>query len=266
VETGVPISTSDRTAQSTLYYTPHVHTGLSLYDGTSWKVYTFAEVSLALSSLTSGKNYDVFVYDNAGTLTLELSAAWSSDTARTDALTTQDGVTVKNGSTTRRWLGTIRTTATTTTEDSAAKRFVWNAQNRVARPLLVTEATASWTYGTASYRQARASSANQVEGVVGAAGASLLDLTLHQIGGGSAGSAGAIGEDSTTTPDAGCLGRVHHGVANVVMSNAYRLTKRPGLGYHKWVWLENGIDGASTTFYGTNGDYELAGMNGTLDA
>jgi hypothetical protein len=32
VETGVPISTSDRTAQSTLYYTPHLHTGLSAYE------------------------------------------------------------------------------------------------------------------------------------------------------------------------------------------------------------------------------------------
>ncbi len=131
-ETGVPISTSDRTAQSTLYFTPYNGNAVSLYDGTRWRLYSFTERSLALSGLTSGLNYDVFLYDNAGTLTLELTA-WTNDTTRATALVHQDGVYVRSGAATRRYLGTIRSTAATTTEDSDAKRFVWNYSNRVER-------------------------------------------------------------------------------------------------------------------------------------
>src|SRR6185369_10519211 len=96
------------------------------------------------------------------TVTLELSAAWASDTARTDSLTTLDGVLVKNSDPTRRLVGTIRTTGTTTTEDSAAKRFVWNAHNQVPRTLKnATETADSWNYTTATWRQANANAANQ---------------------------------------------------------------------------------------------------------
>jgi hypothetical protein len=91
---GTSVTTSDVTGAGTLYYTPDVHNLIRLYDGTRWKLHTFTERSLALT-LTASRAYDVFIYDNAGTLTLELSAAWNSDgTTRTDALTTQDGVKV----------------------------------------------------------------------------------------------------------------------------------------------------------------------------
>ena len=46
--------------------------------------------SLALGTLTSGKNYDVFGYVSGGALTLE-SLVWTSDTARATAVTLQDG-------------------------------------------------------------------------------------------------------------------------------------------------------------------------------
>ena len=99
---GTPVTTSDVTGAGTLYYTPYTSGQIALYSGSAWVVYTFTERSLSLT-LTSGKNYDVFLYDNSGTLTLELSAAWTNDTTRADALTTQDGVYVKSGATTRRW-------------------------------------------------------------------------------------------------------------------------------------------------------------------
>jgi hypothetical protein len=149
-ETGVAASTSDRTAQSTLYFTPYNGNQISLYSGSAWAVQSSAEVSLALSGLTSGKNYDVFAYNNSGTLTLELSAAWTNDNTRADAIALQDGVSVKSGTTTRRLVGTIRTTATTTTEDSKEKRFVWNADNQVARNLYKDDGSGSSTHGYSS--------------------------------------------------------------------------------------------------------------------
>ena len=166
-ESGVPISTSDRTAQSTLYYTPFTGNQIALYDGSAWSLHTFTERSLALSGLTSGKNYDVFLYNNAGTLTLELSAAWTNDTTRADALTTQDGVYVKSGATTRRYLGTIRTTGTTTIEDSLTKRFLWNAQNQVYRRMSKSMFSSSHTYGSSTVRQYNADATAQIEYVAG---------------------------------------------------------------------------------------------------
>lgn len=134
-ESGVPVSTADRVAQSTLYFTPYRGNRVALYSGTAWVYATLVERSLALTGLTTDKNYDVFLWNNAGTLTLEPSAAWTSDTVRADALALQDGIRVKASATTRRHVGTIRATGATTTADASAARFVWNATNQRARPL-----------------------------------------------------------------------------------------------------------------------------------
>lgn len=109
---------------------------MALYDGTNGRVYSFAEKSLALGTPTSGTNYDVFAYASGGAVTLDNTSlvAWSSNTARATNILQQHGVWVKSGSTTYRYLGTIRTTATTTTEDSALNHYVFNASNRVRRP------------------------------------------------------------------------------------------------------------------------------------
>lgn len=51
----------------------------------------------------------------------------------TTLLGLQNGIPVLASDPTLRYVGTIRTTGTTTTEDSRAKRFVWNAYNQVER-------------------------------------------------------------------------------------------------------------------------------------
>lgn len=133
-QSGTWVTTSDVTSIGTLYYTPGTSAGngnnqIALFNGSAWQLYSFSQVSLSLS-VTSGKNYDVFIYNNAGVLTLTLSSAWSSDTARTDALGTQDGVVTLGSDSKKRWLGVIRASGTNTIEDSAAKRFIVNAYNR----------------------------------------------------------------------------------------------------------------------------------------
>ena len=139
LESGVSISSTDQTAKTTLYYTPHIHSSIGLYNTTTlvWVPYNFTQRSLALGTLSSGFNYDVFIYSNAGTLTLAASV-WTSNTARATAISLQDGVYVKTSDKSYRYLGTFRTTATTTTEDSEAKRFVYNANNQVPRSMLGT--------------------------------------------------------------------------------------------------------------------------------
>jgi len=265
-ESGVPASTTDRTAQSTIYLTPYIGNKIALYSGSSWDVLSSAEVSLVLSGLTSGKNYDVFAYNNSGTLTLELSAAWTDDTTRADALARQDGVLVKSGTATRRYVGTIRTTGVATTEDSATKRFVWNQYNRVPRTLFKAESTSSWTYSTATIRQARADAANQVELVVGDSDA-MLNLVVSCMGATSA--AGTymsigIGEDSTTSHAAETMFNEIGGIANVLTPVVATLIKMPAVGYHYYAWLERGHGSATQTFFATGAGLRRGGLTGTI--
>lgn len=267
-ESGVPVSTADRTAQSTIYWTPFQGNRVALYDGTRWRLYSFSELSLALSGLTSGKNYDVFLYDNAGTLTLELSAAWTNDTTRADALALQDGVYVKSGATTRRYLGTLRTTATTTTEDSEAKRFLWNAYNRVQRDLAAPLETANtWTYTTATWRQANANTANKVEWVVGL---QYEQVTVHVTAGAKNSNAFVdyavgVGVDSTSADSS------VHRTGVIGPTDTYNVRDAhwhgyAGIGYHYAAWLEQSGAVGTATWIGDGGSptYYQSGIHGEV--
>jgi len=259
--TGVPVTTADVTGATTMYFTPFNGSRLALYDGVSvWTVYTFTELSLALGTLTSGKPYDVFVYDNAGTPTLEF-LVWTNDTTRATALTTQNGVYVKTGATTRRYLGTFYTTSTTTTEDSAAKRLLWNQYNRVPRQLLVLETTNSWNYTIATWRQARATGTNQLEALVGNA-EDITDIDVFVTSVNTANDVRrmvSIGVDSTTTPHANAIRHVGSNVFSatdsVVALTAHSAKLRVNLaaGRHTLVWLEFSPATGTTTWYGDDG-------------
>lgn len=274
-ETGVAISTSDRTAQGTIFFTPYLGNRVCLYDGTRWKAYVFTERSLALT-VTSGKNYDVFLFDNAGTLTLELSAAWTTDTARADALTTQDGIPVKSGATTRRWLGTIRASGTNVTADSGgmartsqvgAQRFVWNAYNQVLRPMSVIDTTDSWNYGTQTIRQADGASGNKVEWVTGDASTLISAQVIHSVfqTASASGAYAGIGIDSTSA-FSGMVAENYNGqTAGITFPLAGGYRGLPGLGYHYASWNERGSGAGTVTWVGDNaGANAQSGLFGEL--
>jgi hypothetical protein len=277
-ESGVAVSTSDRTAQSTLYFTPYKGNTVSLYNGSTWAGLAFTEISLALSGLTSGKNYDVFVYDNAGTLTLELSAAWTTDTARADALTTQDGVLVKSGALTRLYVGTIRTTGTTTTEFSfgrttsqtGGKAFVWNYYNRLPVEISVFDTTDNWSYTTDTWRQANAASGNKVEFVVGVNEESfnaLLMAGTYHVNNNTAPARVAIGLDSTTTPGK-YIAQVQSNDGNTQdkRNMTVKRAEFSGIGYHYLSWMERGGGGGTCLFFGDDGGACQYGLSVTMSA
>lgn len=243
------VTVSDVTAAGTIYFTPYKGNRVALYDGTNWAMYNFTERSLALT-LTSGKNYDVFLYDNAGTLTLELSSAWTNDTTRADALALQDGVLVKSGATTRRYLGTIRASAANQTEDSLAKRFVWNMYNRVKRNMKVVDTTDSWTYTTATWRAANNSTANRLQYVVGQ-NEDLVTATVRVLGNNSSAASYAVGVgvDVTNANSAWIYGSAD--AQNSV--NVAFYTGFPGIGFHFLQWVEESTAVGTTTFFGDAG-------------
>ena len=266
--TATPVTTSDVTAATTIYFTPYRGNRVALFDGSKWKVYAFTEVSLALGTLTDDLPYDVFLYDNAGTLTLEFTA-WTNATTRATALVLQNGVYVRTGATTRRYLGTFRTETTTTTEDSFAKRFLWNYYNRVARPMRVLEATDSWVYSTATMRQANGSTANQLAFVVGVAEVMVEAEAYAFAANDTAGNLAttAIGYDSTTAAATGSIiwRSVNH-EANRIVNPGAMVRMYPAVGYHFLAWLEYAT-GNVMTWYGDNGAPTLqqAGIHGRID-
>ena len=238
LQTGVPVSTTDQTSKSFLYFTPYNGDKISLYSGSSWATYTFTERSITLTSLTNNTNYDVFIYNNSGTLVLELTA-WLNDTTRNTSLTMTNGVYLKTGALTRRYLGTIRTTSTTTTEDSLAKRFVWNMNNAVERLLYKnTYPTYAYTghpYTTSSWRNWNNDSTMSVHFVNG------LDRNVVVNFGCASGAAyasqGAAFDGGTPAYDSvDMTGRA---------GRAYTIRSGSCLGYHYCTMMEFGTSGST---------------------
>lgn len=76
LKSGDPCPRDELSDIGTIYWTPYQGNTVQLWDGSAWTTYTSAEISLALSGLTSGVMYDLFVYQNAGAPTLDSPVAW----------------------------------------------------------------------------------------------------------------------------------------------------------------------------------------------
>lgn len=256
--TGVPVTAGDVVAATTVYFTPYRGNYINLYNGSTWDVYSFSQISVAVPAVAN-QMYDVFIFSNVGTLTLTL-AAWTDDTTRATAIVLQDGIYCQSGTLANRYLGSFRTTSIAgQTEDSVLKRYVYNYYNRVDRALYVTETTATWLYTVNVYRQANGSAANQVEFVCGVI-EDQLDVTVS--GGASTSStsrvvSSGIGINSTTVNSAIIFGsKVEATVENVPA--IYRGTGY-GVGRNFIAWLEFSNTGGVTTWYGTG--IGLTGFN-----
>jgi hypothetical protein len=250
--TGVPVTTSDVTGAGTIYLSQYRHDQLPLWNGTQWRAVSFSEISLALAGLTSGKNYDVFAYLNGSTPTLELSAAWTNDTTRADALARQTkGVLSKSGALTRRWMGTIRATGAASTEDSRSKRFLSNLYNAQERPTVVHDSTASWTYAVVNtWRQARATAANRFEILLCEPRLLEVDgVITAQLGSSSGSVYVGVGIDSTTANSAQLYSGVENAASNLLTAHC-KLRSLFAEGYRAVNWLEWTNGGGTTTYFG----------------
>lgn len=154
--------TSSLVAQSTLYWHRHKGNKVSLYKGNKWLTHEIpaSPLSLSLSALpTASTCYDIFVFETAGTLSLE-AIAWTSVTTRAFNLDKKDGAEVKGFSPWKKYLGTIYIDGSkqatmefnTANSTTPTRRHVWNNYNRLS-----TEAkhisTASHTYASATFRK-----------------------------------------------------------------------------------------------------------------
>lgn len=256
---GTPVPTTTSTTATVIYFTPYKGSYISVYYRSQWRLYLLSEISYTLSGLTANKNYDIFVYHDYVTNTriLEVSAAWSTDFVRTDALATQDGILVKSADHTRRYLGTFRTNATATQYSfSEAFRNLWNYYNRVTYQMKVNDSSNTWNYGTNTWRQAQADTANDLDFVIGINEVLLRFRVKTNVISNAAGVrtfSNGIGADSTTANSAQLMGITGNGSGTVEVQSWAEYDGYPGIGYHAFSWLEIAPGGANVKSWGDNG-------------
>lgn len=255
---GTPVTTADVTAAATLYYTPYHSNIITLYDGERWIPVVFTEKSLSLVGYTASKPYDIWGYLSSGTLALE-STVWTDGTNRATALAYQDGRLVKNGATTRRYLGTIYINASgAQTDDALTARFVWNYYNRVVRKMYRAEAT-SHTYATNTIRAWNGSATIKMEFIIGVSeDAVLLELTNQQRTG-SAGTPGVVGIGfDVVNASLSDMLEIRNANANNIRCGA-SFEHIPGIGYHYYHAVENSPGTATITLDAVYTDARILG-------
>lgn len=193
-------------------------------------------------------------------VSLEL-LVWTSTTVRATALTTQDGIYVKSGATTRRHIGSFFPASATTMEDSAQYRYVWNRYNQVHRTLLIQDNTNSWALTAATgWQQANASSINRVGVMNGDVGTFVkLDVNATSDLGAAEGGVVGIGLGNTTNI---ARNELSYSAAAGDLPFTAQLEHHPAVGLIYYWWIERALYG-DIGFLGDNGGSDfLAGMGG----
>lgn len=190
LSTGVPVMTSTVSGATTVYYTPYQGNMVPIYDGTNMVPFQVAEISQLTTDATkspaavaASKVYDIFVWNDAGTIRATRGPAWTNSTTRGYTFTMVNGIllntsTITNGPAASRgtFVGTIASNASSTIDfilggsasgGTAAVLNVWNTYNRVSISTAVTDSGTSYTYLPNTIRQARGSTGNQITYVNG---------------------------------------------------------------------------------------------------
>jgi len=287
--TGTPVMTASATAQTTVYYTPsNAGNYIPLYNGSTWTMTAFTEVSQATTdstkspaAATTNSNYDVFCWDNSGTFRCTRGPAWTSDTARgTGAGTTElvrvDGrylnaVSITNGPAASRgtYVGTIRTNGSSQVDmifggagaagGENTILGVWNAYNRVNTALKNFDDTNSWQYTTATYRIKNGNNANKISFVVGLREDGIRAVN-NQVNNNNTVLVTRIVQialDSTTTATAGSSTSANNDPvtngAGLILNYTAQFLDRAPLGFHYLAPLEFSAATGTTNWYGDNG-------------
>lgn len=286
LETGVPVSSSDQTGKTTIYYAPYLHNCIMLYDGTRWVQTFFTELSQALSDTTkspgaagASKNYDMFVWNDSGTTRCTRGPDWTAGAGAGSAVARGTGAgstelervngvlvnkyAITNGPGAQKgvYVGSISTNSSTqcavmlapsaAAGGSANRIDIWNMYNRVPFSSICRDSTNSWNYTTATWRSADNSTSNSVTLI---AGLNELDVTATYFAlssnGGTVQNKAAVGLDSTSA-FSGIPGVYKTGGSTEgSVTGSYR--GLVGLGSHNLQALEWSEAAGTTTWYGDN--------------
>lgn len=279
-----PVMTGDVTGASIVYYTPYVGSYVPIYNGTSWSNYQISQLQLTLSSTyqLSGYIYDVFLFLNAGTVTIGATTTyWPSSNSRgtnncaviqqTQGIwvnsSSFSGCAANNGSTLYNttgagqatYVGSIYTTANGQTSmqfkpasasgGSNNVLGLYNAYNRVRINSYETDSAASWTYAAGTWEALNGASSNTknrvswLDGLQQSAVAATYGIYLTSAGAADIGVTLDAISEPTIQPGLG-------GGTSVGTSIAGQETFVPQLGWH-YLQAMQWASGGTTTFYGS---------------
>jgi hypothetical protein len=248
---GVPVLTSSVSGASTVYYTPYVGQACPIWNGASFVMVDLGgELSQALSDATKSPAaagasavYDLFVWVDGSSKRCTRGPAWSTATSRgTGAGTTEtnrvNGTLVNKYAITNgpaagygTYVGSIATNASSTVDfifggtaagGTAGNFRVSNYYNKIIMSADVRDSTASYTYTTAAYRAANASSSMRVTFLVGS-GEDGFDAKYMNYGVAMAIGIGLDATTATASPSAAAQGTSAISVSTRLQSKAFGL-------------------------------------------
>lgn len=200
---------------------------------------SLANIPIGPTGTTARKIYRTVAGDT-GSYMLQQTISDNTTTTGTDNTADASlGAAAPPFGTSRRYVGTIRTTTATTTEDSALNRFVFNADNRVCRRS-VSHDSGSWNSSSTAYVFANAGNMNWKHSfVIGldeqpVVVSATLAASTSQTG---IGFYVGVSLDQSSSPSAasesfsGECGDLHSGYG-ITATGGY--VGQPGIGYH---WL-----------------------------
>lgn len=268
----VAVPGTDTLGASTAYLVPFESSTISLYDGGVWVARTMSATAELETTSVANTSYDVYAYWSGTDVLLEMEA-----TPVTPTLELQDGVQVKSGAASHRYVGVLVTNASGAFEDSQKNRLVWNRNNQVPRAVNGVDLT-SWYYtgNQSTWREVRANAASRVkvaagilDGSAGVAGAyasvQAVEMCLVSSGTNGAFVATGIGIDSPTINSAQTVELAS--ATTTVYAHAFSSYEgylEPGI--RTLHWLEIGQTG--TTFYcigsSNSPPFGRLGLSGTV--
>jgi hypothetical protein len=279
-----PVMIADAAAQSSVYYAPFSHARIPIWTGVMWIMRPFAQLTMALdtSNQTSTNIYDLFVWNNGGTIAIGAGPAWSSSTARgtgagTTELELKDGIwtnkvsiTLKNGAgagttgvaaNTATYVGSVYCTANGQTAfmpstagasgGSAVIMGIWNAYNRVLFVPKSRDTTASWTYGTVTWRPQNNSTSNRITWLDGLAQSGVSADYAQVFSTATSGAVlyGITFDSTTAAPE--YTSQVNSVAAGAVLGSVTNTATSPGmLGLHYCQAMECAATAVTQTAYG----------------
>jgi hypothetical protein len=191
---GGPIQgTNDITAATAVYYSPYVGNQIPIWNGSSFSILVFPELTLNVSSSSQASNtaYDACVFNNSGTPVAVFGPAWSITAGATATRGTGSGspqlqkqngiwvnafsISANNGSNTYTipalqctYVGSVLIDATAgqisnyRTWGQSRKWGVWDAYWRAPICMQVGDPTSTWGYTTAVIRPSNGNTANSL--------------------------------------------------------------------------------------------------------
>jgi len=155
-------------SSDSLYFVPYNGNLISLYNGSSWEIVSF-DTTLVKTVFTlyppqapvdpANTVFDIFAYLNNGSVSFE-SVNWSTNTSRINPLNKKDGVYVKSGDNTRRYIGSVMPisyggyppTGGNKFNNTINHRYIYNYYNRI--PFLSKYSLSrTWTCNSNAWRQ-----------------------------------------------------------------------------------------------------------------